>query len=74
MLEAAYTGPGVLVNSGAFTGLTSFGKLSRAEWSAEEHQSLTAVGSYVPPGQEAKEAIAAALKEAGLGGPAVTFR
>jgi leucyl-tRNA synthetase len=69
----AYAGPGVLVDSGEFDGLVSFGKATRATWTADMAEEAQLPAS-VPLGQEAKEAIGAALAERERGGLAVTYR
>ncbi len=70
-LTAAYTGPGIMVNSGPCDGLISTGKYCLEEWTPE----LAAeYGLPATIGREGKEAVVAALEAVGLGRWAVTTR
>ncbi|RME76749.1 MAG: leucine--tRNA ligase [Chloroflexi bacterium] len=69
----AYTGPGVMVNSGPFTGFPTIGKYSLDEWTPElaEQYGLPA---DLTPETEGRHAVTRWLEEQGIGKFAVTYR
>ncbi len=71
--KEAYTGPGVMVNSGRFTGYATIGKYRLDEWTPElaEQYGLPA---DLTPATEGRLAVTRWLEEQGIGKFAVTYR
>jgi leucyl-tRNA synthetase len=69
----AYTGPGMMVNSGPFNGYATIGKYRLAEWTPElaEQYGLPA---DLTPDTEGRMAVTRWLEEQGIGKFAVTYR
>jgi leucyl-tRNA synthetase len=71
--EAAYTGPGTMVNSGPFDGYATIGKYSLADWTpdlAEEY----GLPAQLTPETEGRIAVTRWLEDQGIGEFAVTYR
>jgi leucyl-tRNA synthetase len=68
----AYTGPGVMINSGAITGLLTLGRHVREEW-GEDHRKTYGFG-LDDSQPEAKEVFASILREGGIGEMSVSYR
>jgi leucyl-tRNA synthetase len=69
--QAAYVGPGYMVNSGGFDGLVTTGKFTAEQWSqaiADEY------GLPPEPQRDGKAAIVEALAKRGLGRPKIGYR
>jgi leucyl-tRNA synthetase len=71
VLEGAYPGPGVMVNSGPCNGIVSTAKYAADEWTPE------LAAEYGLPARlssEGKQVVVQALEKLGMGRPAVTTR
>ncbi|MFQ5577519.1 MAG: leucine--tRNA ligase, partial [Anaerolineae bacterium] len=71
--EAAYTGPGTMVNSGPFTGYPTIGKYSLDEWTPELAAEY-GLPATLTSQTEGRHAVTRWLEEQGRGKFAVTYR
>ncbi|MBN1220971.1 MAG: leucine--tRNA ligase [Anaerolineae bacterium] len=73
--EEAYTGPGVMFNSGHFTGYATIGKYRLDEWTDELAVEYNLPGpAALTPETEGRTAVTRWLEEKGIGKFAVTYR
>jgi leucyl-tRNA synthetase len=71
--EAAYAGPGLMHNSGQFTGLPTIGKYSLDDWTPELAKEY-GLPADLTPQTEGLRAVIAWLEAQGIGKGAVTYR
>ncbi len=72
-LEAAYTGPGRMVNSGQFDGTVSLAKYSLDEWTPEVAAEY-GLPADITAENEGRRVVTRWLEEQGIGKAAVTYR
>ena len=69
----AYTGPGIMHNSGSFSGMPTIGKYGLEEWTPELAQEY-GLPTRLTPETEGLRAVIAWLEAEGIGKGAVTYR
>jgi leucyl-tRNA synthetase len=69
----AYTGPGLMVNSGDFSGFPTIGKYNLADWTPELAAEYD-LPPHLRPETEGKTAVTRWLEQRGIGREAVTYR
>jgi leucyl-tRNA synthetase len=72
-LEAAYTGPGRMVNSGSFDGTVTLAKYSPAEWTPELAAEYD-LPADITEENEGRRKVTRWLEEKGIGKFAITYR